>query len=105
MVKPGGTGSPALVISATPAPLPPSRSRIEALPSSNRYTHFGVRLRRFAPAGVEVVVRVTRARLRPPAAPAFAVPGDFFATGAFLRVVVVLGGVLTAIVLLGSVRS
>src|SRR5262245_31612602 len=40
MVKPGGTGSPALVISATPAPLPPSRSRILALPSEKRYTHF-----------------------------------------------------------------
>ena len=34
MVKPGGTGRPALVISATPAPLPPSRSRIVALPSA-----------------------------------------------------------------------
>ena len=32
----GGTGSPALVISATPAPLPPSRSRIWALPSLKR---------------------------------------------------------------------
>src|SRR5581483_264623 len=39
MVKPGGTGSPAFVISATPAPLPPSRSRIVALPSLKRYTH------------------------------------------------------------------
>src|SRR5262249_23934180 len=35
----GGTGSPAFVISATPAPLPPSRSRILALPSEKRYTH------------------------------------------------------------------
>ena len=34
MVKPGGTGSFALVISARPAPLPPSRSRIFALPSA-----------------------------------------------------------------------
>ena len=33
MVKPGGTGSPALVISASPAPLPPRRARISALPS------------------------------------------------------------------------
>src|SRR5258708_3507497 len=39
MVKPGGTGRPAWVISATPAPLPPSRSRICALPSSKRKTH------------------------------------------------------------------
>ncbi|MNS58100.1 hypothetical protein D3C72_910070 [compost metagenome] len=38
MVKPGGTGSPALVISARLAPLPPSRSFIEALPSAKRYT-------------------------------------------------------------------
>src|SRR5205809_688588 len=40
MVNPGGTGSPARVISATPAPLPPSRSRMSLFPSSNRYTHF-----------------------------------------------------------------
>src|SRR5262249_39399700 len=39
MVKPGGTGNPAFVISATPAPLPPSSSRIVALPSLKRYTH------------------------------------------------------------------
>ncbi len=35
IVKPGGTGSPRRVISARPAPLPPSWSRIEASPSSN----------------------------------------------------------------------
>ena len=44
IVNPGGTGSPALVISARPAPLPPSSERIEALPSAlpapNRYIHF-----------------------------------------------------------------
>src|SRR5262249_4146887 len=34
MVNPGGTGSPALVISARPAPLPPSSSFILALPSA-----------------------------------------------------------------------
>src|ERR1035437_2859485 len=45
MVKPGGTGSPARVISATPAPLPPSRSRIGALPSSKRYPHLVARRR------------------------------------------------------------
>src|SRR6266550_3838322 len=39
IVNPGGTGSPAFVISATPAPLPPSKSRILALPSLNKYTH------------------------------------------------------------------
>src|SRR2546423_2306701 len=40
MVNPGGTGSPARVISATPAPLPPRRSRRSLFPSSKRYTHF-----------------------------------------------------------------
>src|SRR3979411_136198 len=34
MVKPGGTGKPRLAISARLAPLPPSRSRISALPSA-----------------------------------------------------------------------
>src|SRR5439155_935698 len=36
IVKPGGTGRPSRVISASPAPLPPSRSRMVASPSSNR---------------------------------------------------------------------
>src|ERR1041385_647089 len=43
MVTPGGTGTPALVISASPAPLPPSTSRMPALPSARpspkKYTH------------------------------------------------------------------
>src|SRR6187402_1772815 len=34
MVKPGGTGSPRLAISARFAPLPPSSSRIALLPSA-----------------------------------------------------------------------
>ena len=34
IVKPGGTGSPALVISARPEPLPPSRSFMLRLPSA-----------------------------------------------------------------------
>src|SRR5258708_37916716 len=34
MVKPGGTGSPRLAISARLAPLPPSKSRNPALPSA-----------------------------------------------------------------------
>ena len=34
IVNPGGTGRPALVISASPAPLPPSRSFIVRLPSA-----------------------------------------------------------------------
>src|SRR3954468_12947116 len=43
MVKPGGTGSPALLISARPAPLPPRTSFIlplpSALPPPNEYTY------------------------------------------------------------------
>src|SRR5436190_20924480 len=43
MVNPGGTGSPALVISARPAPLAPSTSFIlpspSALPPPNEYTY------------------------------------------------------------------
>src|SRR4051794_15878420 len=43
MVKPGGTGSPRLAISARLAPLPPSKSRNPALPSAlpspKLYTH------------------------------------------------------------------
>src|SRR5882724_12284214 len=44
MVNPGGTGNPALVISARPAPLPPSTSFIlpspSALPPPKEYTYF-----------------------------------------------------------------
>src|SRR4029450_4718250 len=44
MVKPGGTGSPAFVISARPDPLPPSRSFMFRLPSAfpapKKYTCF-----------------------------------------------------------------
>src|SRR5215510_11418213 len=44
IVKPGGTGSPALVISARPDPLPPSRSFMcrlpSALPEPKKYTYF-----------------------------------------------------------------
>src|ERR1700676_3053742 len=51
MVNPGGTGSPALVISASPEPLPPSRSFMCRLPSAfplpKKYTCF---LPRFAAA-------------------------------------------------------
>ena len=45
-VNPGGTGSPALVISARFAPLPPSRSRIVRSPSAEpppkKYTYFAL---------------------------------------------------------------
>src|SRR5262245_24634512 len=44
IVKPGGTGRPALVISASPEPLPPSRSFMcrfpSALPLPKKYTDF-----------------------------------------------------------------
>src|SRR4029453_15409979 len=44
MVNPGGTGRPALVISASPEPLPPSVSFIVRLPSAfplpKKYTYF-----------------------------------------------------------------
>src|SRR5438477_7372761 len=44
MVNPGGTGSPAFVISARPAPLPPSKSFMLRLPSAfplpKKYTYF-----------------------------------------------------------------
>ena len=40
IVKPGGTGSPRLLISARFAPLPPSRSRWSLLPSEKSYTYF-----------------------------------------------------------------
>src|SRR5690606_36408636 len=39
-VKPGGTGSPARVISARLAPLPPSRSRRAPSPCSKSYTYW-----------------------------------------------------------------
>src|SRR5437773_7587449 len=44
IVKPGGTGRPAFVISARPAPFPPSRSFMLRLPSAfplpKKYTYF-----------------------------------------------------------------
>src|SRR6267378_5010541 len=39
MVNPGGTGNPACVISARPAPLPPNNCFASPFPSSNGYTH------------------------------------------------------------------
>ena len=45
-VNPGGTGTPAFVISASPAPLPPRTSRMvpvpSALPSPKKYTYFAL---------------------------------------------------------------
>ena len=48
MVKPGGTGMPRRLISAKPAPLPPSRSFWLPSPSAEAYTlesHFGNTIR------------------------------------------------------------
>src|SRR5579864_6908696 len=48
MVNPGGTGTPARLISARPAPLPPRTSFIlpspSALPPPNAYTYFFIGL-------------------------------------------------------------
>src|SRR5580700_1793936 len=61
MVKPGGTGRPAFVISASPAPLPPRTSFIlplpSALPPPNEYTYFV--LAGFVAAGFVSVMRVS----------------------------------------------
>src|SRR6185437_11183216 len=51
MVNPGGTGRPRLAISARFAPLPPSRSRISALPSALPSPKVNTHL----PAGTDVV--------------------------------------------------
>src|SRR4051812_26368680 len=51
MVKPGGTGSPRLAISARFAPLPPSRSRISALPSALPSPNVNTHLPALAAAG------------------------------------------------------
>src|SRR5215212_7799840 len=49
MVKPGGTGRPRLAISARLAPLPPSKSRISALPSALPSPNVNTHLPDFAP--------------------------------------------------------
>src|SRR5664279_1895693 len=51
MVKPGGTGSPRLAISARLAPLPPSRSFISALPSALPSPKVNTHLPDFTEAG------------------------------------------------------
>src|SRR6266699_5903351 len=40
MVNPGGTGRPSRPISASPAPLPPSKSTSSLPPSAKSYTYF-----------------------------------------------------------------
>src|SRR5262245_37505369 len=54
MVKPGGTGRPRFAISARPAPLPPSNSRMlerpSALPPPKTYTHCDLDLPAFGAA-------------------------------------------------------
>src|SRR5580692_9994662 len=64
MVNPGGTGNPAFVISANPAPLPPSTSFIlplpSALPPPNEKTYLVLLLESLFPASGRVVVAITR---------------------------------------------
>src|SRR6266849_6003607 len=62
MVNPGGTGSAALVISARPAPLPPSRSfispRPSALPFAKRYTYLvAIRISRLESDALDSLLR------------------------------------------------
>src|SRR6202795_526406 len=68
MVKPGGTGNPALVISARPAPLPPSTSFIlplpSALPPPKKYTYFTSFLR-LVLTSISVSGRVVVAMMSP----------------------------------------
>src|SRR6476661_10796087 len=61
MVKPGGTGSPRLAISARLAPLPPSRSRISALPSALPSPNVNTHLPDFAVSGAGLVATVLAA--------------------------------------------
>ena len=66
IVKPGGTGRPAFVISASPAPFPPRSSRIFALPSAlpfaKRYTHFVRAPLAFARVGADDFARARLVR-------------------------------------------
>src|SRR4051794_6937615 len=55
MVKPGGTGRPRLAISARLAPLPPSRSRISALPSALPSPNVNTHLPALAATGAALV--------------------------------------------------
>src|SRR3954451_4550850 len=55
MVKPGGTGRPRLAISARLGPLPPSRSRISALPSALPSPNVNTHLPALAATGAALV--------------------------------------------------
>src|SRR2546425_13000118 len=78
IVKPGGTGRPALVISASPAPLPPSVSRIvrspSALPLPKKNTCFLARAAGFFAGAAALAV--------PFFTGAATLPAPFFATRA-----------------------
>src|SRR5450631_550759 len=58
MVKPGGTGRPRLAISASLAPLPPSRSRRPALPSALPSPNVNTHLPDFAASAAGLVAAV-----------------------------------------------
>src|SRR3954469_5170409 len=61
MVKPGGTGSPRLAISARLAPLPPSRLRISALPSALPSPKVNTHLPDFAESGAGLLATILAA--------------------------------------------
>src|ERR1700686_3720904 len=63
MVKPGGTGRPRLAISARLAPLPPSRSRISALPSALPSPNVNTHLPAFAALAAGLAARTLPAGL------------------------------------------
>src|SRR5713226_3168964 len=58
MVKPGGTGSPRLAISARLAPLPPSRSRRPALPSALPSPNVNTHLPDFTASGAGLLAAI-----------------------------------------------
>src|ERR1700730_1749078 len=63
MVKPGGTGSPRLAISARLAPLPPSRSRRPALPSALPSPKVNTHLPDFAASAAGLLATILLAAL------------------------------------------
>src|SRR5260370_11345271 len=63
MVKPGGTGSPRLAISARLAPLPPSKSRNPALPSALPSPNVNTHLPDFAASVADLLTAILPAGL------------------------------------------
>src|SRR5207248_8822152 len=70
MVKPGGTGRPRFAISARLAPLPPSKSRISALPSARPSPNVNTHLPGLAPAtGLSATTLLAGQKNPPPPPP------------------------------------